>query len=503
MCYWERMWLRGPVAALLVCAVIGCGDKQTDARAKPPTGEPVRTPTGSATSVAPVTPEPVEPPLYPPTTRSLELSRTTSVYLSATTESRRIGSIAIDTRVGWQRAEAGKGCKQKWVEIRPRGWVCGEYLKASTKAPMGREVPMLDRGELVPGVYGKVTEKTAITYVVEKPKVDKKSKDKKKKAKSGPITSPSQVAELKLVEGKPLVGSVTVRQYDEISVAGKTYWRISQKAQEYLLKKSISQHKPSTYGGARCGDDTGRALPIAFVWPRVASWGSATVMWKATGGTVRQIAQRTPVSILETSTTKDGKPQSYRIGPEEWISARDVRVFAQLPPPPTLLPGERWIDVDLDNQILVAFEGDMPVYATMVSSGTKDHPTKTGIYRMWVKQSETDMNDLKGEDPYSVATVPWTQFFEPQAGLALHTAYWHDAFGKPKSHGCVNLAPRDARWLYFWSDPQVPPGWTMAAGFPEAPGSLIRVRSNADKEPAVQGYAKNVLEARQQNAPVR
>ena len=73
---------------------------------------------------------------------------------------------------------------------------------------------------------------------------------------------------------------------------------------------------------------------------------------------------------------------------------------------------------------------------------------------MWLKESEADMKGLNGEDPYSVATVPWTQFFYPDDDLALHTAYWHDQFGKPRSRGCVNLAPRDARWLYYWSDPQ-------------------------------------------------
>jgi L,D-transpeptidase catalytic domain len=178
-------------------------------------------------------------------------------------------------------------------------------------------------------------------------------------------------------------------------------------------------------------------------------------------------------------------------------------VFQPAPPPPMLEPGERWIDVDVDDQILVAYEGELPVYATLVSSGGATTPTETGVYRMWLKESEADMKGLNGEDPYSVATVPWTQFFSPEKGLALHTAYWHDQFGTRRSHGCVNLAPRDARWLYFWSDPQVPPGWTMAAGVVEAPGSVVRIRTRDDPAPEAKGYAKKVLEARQQNAPIK
>ena len=85
--------------------------------------------------------------------------------------------------------------------------------------------------------------------------------------------------------------------------------------------------------------------------------------------------------------------------------------------------------------------------------------------------------------------------------LALHTAYWHDKFGTPRSHGCLNLAPWDARWLYFWSDPWVPPGWSMTAGIVEAPGSIVRVRSAKAPAPPVRGYAIRVNEARAQPTP--
>ena len=116
--------------------------------------------------------------------------------------------------------------------------------------------------------------------------------------------------------------------------------------------------------------------------------------------------------------------------------------------------------------------------------------------RIVVRREVTRLG-LTGEDPYSVATVPWTEFFSPEKGLALHTAYWHDRFGTPRSHGCVNLAPRDARWLYFWSDPQISAGWMMSAGVLEAPGSIVRVRSAADPDPPLRGYAKRVFDERQ------
>ena len=200
--------------------------------------------------------------------------------------------------------------------------------------------------------------------------------------------------------------------------------------------------------------------------------------------------------MLEIARDAKQQPFAVRIGPAEWIDTSAIRLIESAPPPALIEPGERWIDVDVDTEILVAYEGDTAVYSTMVSTGAKDTPTETGVYRMWLKESEADMKGLNGEDPYSVATVPWTQFFSPEKGLALHTAYWHDQFGVRRSHGCVNLAPRDARWLYFWSDPQVPPGWTMAAGVVEAPGSVVRVRSKDDPDPQLRGYAKKVAELR-------
>jgi hypothetical protein len=518
-------------AWLLAVAVVGCSG-ETEPTPPLPSPSPIR--------VVIPEPPPVVAPDFPEGTRSLELRRTVGVRLEAGDDAKRIGTVAIDKRVAWVRTAKHKGCERPWVEIRPRGWICGDYVEPSKKPAYGQEVPHLERGELVPGVYGKVTAPAAVTYMLEKPEKPKpKQKPKKadrRDAKAGkvdlkagkadrpakaearrgderkrtpdagdppepPATGP--LAQPRMVEDKPLIGSVNVRQYDEITVGGKPYWRIDKKDNEYVLKQAITQHRPSLFGGARLADDTGWALPLGFVWPRYGGQLAWTTNTAVGGGVNRQLAARTPLAIRDTATDKAGKPTAYRIGPLEWIAAADVRVFKPAPPPAMLEPGERWIDVDVDDQILVAYEGELPVYATLVSSGGTTTPTETGVYRMWLKESEADMKGLNGEDPYSVATVPWTQFFSPEKGLALHTAYWHDQFGTRRSHGCVNLAPRDARWLYFWSDPQVPPGWTMAAGVVEAPGSIVRVRSKDDPAPEAKGYAKKVLELRQQNAPVR
>jgi lipoprotein-anchoring transpeptidase ErfK/SrfK len=136
------------------------------------------------------------------------------------------------------------------------------------------------------------------------------------------------------------------------------------------------------------------------------------------------------------------------------------------------------VDVDLHEQVLVAYEGAHPAYATLVSSGAAAHPTPEGLFRIWIKFAEVDM---KGQEPtgrgYKVATVPWVMFF--QGDFALHSAYWHDRFGSPASHGCVNLSPRDARFLYGWTRPDVPDGWSMAYASATQAGTLVRIHQQA------------------------
>jgi lipoprotein-anchoring transpeptidase ErfK/SrfK len=110
--------------------------------------------------------------------------------------------------------------------------------------------------------------------------------------------------------------------------------------------------------------------------------------------------------------------------------------------PPEANGGERWIDVDLTNQMVYAYEGNTAVNSFLVSTGTWQHPTVTGQYHIWIKLRYTEMI---GPD-YDLPNVPYTMYF--YQGYALHGTYWHSNFGTPMSHGCVNLSIPDAAWLY-------------------------------------------------------
>jgi lipoprotein-anchoring transpeptidase ErfK/SrfK len=115
-----------------------------------------------------------------------------------------------------------------------------------------------------------------------------------------------------------------------------------------------------------------------------------------------------------------------------------------------LLPNERWIDVDLSQQALVAFEGDTPVFETFVSSGMAQYPTVTGQFRIWLRFESQTMDGSRLGYDYYLENVQFVQYFFED--YALHGTYWHNNFGNPMSHGCVNLSNADAEFLYNFAD---------------------------------------------------
>ena len=119
-------------------------------------------------------------------------------------------------------------------------------------------------------------------------------------------------------------------------------------------------------------------------------------------------------------------------------------------PTPTKVPADKsksgkWIEIDLSQQRLYAHVGQSTVFKAVVSTGTRYYPTVRGRYRIYAKYRATHMSG----PGYSLPNVPWTMFF--YRGYAIHGAYWHNNFGTPMSHGCVNMRIADAKWLYQWA----------------------------------------------------
>jgi hypothetical protein len=142
----------------------------------------------------------------------------------------------------------------------------------------------------------------------------------------------------------------------------------------------------------------------------------------------------------------------YMIGVDEWI---EDRLIAKVDPDarrPEGIPEDRWIDINLYEQTLSVYEYGQLVFATMVSTGLPGWWTQPGTFQVYAMLERDDMTgafEADRSDYYLLEDVPWVLYFDK--ARAMHGAYWHDGYGLPRSHGCVNLSPPDAHWLYDWA----------------------------------------------------
>jgi lipoprotein-anchoring transpeptidase ErfK/SrfK len=168
----------------------------------------------------------------------------------------------------------------------------------------------------------------------------------------------------------------------------------------------------------------------------------------------------------------DGKPW-YRLKDELLdvdynVPAADLRPITAeeiAPISPDVPPEEKRVEVSLARQELTAYEGDKVVLHTKIASGIPSDtpgpngiPTKTptGTFHVQSKMPSKHMGDghLTADlQAYELPGVPWVSFFEPKTGVALHGTYWHDNFGIPMSHGCVNMRMDEAKWIFRWVTP--------------------------------------------------
>jgi len=221
-------------------------------------------------------------------------------------------------------------------------------------------------------------------------------------------------------------------------------------------------------------------LPMGFVFGANKSISSYTIDGDAIKP-AKTYEHFAPVQLT-------GKEQEFHgtkyaeTGDGSWVKRAHVRSTSPGPLPVDLKPNERWIDVNLSTQTVVAFEGDKAIYATLISSGReskikdKDHRTPTGEWRIREKHITTTMDgdgSAAGDLPYSIEDVPYVMYF--YRSYATHGAFWHSNFGSQMSHGCVNLSPLDAKYLFFFADPPLPKGWHGVHATDTSPGSRVVV----------------------------
>jgi lipoprotein-anchoring transpeptidase ErfK/SrfK len=152
-------------------------------------------------------------------------------------------------------------------------------------------------------------------------------------------------------------------------------------------------------------------------------------------------------------TQKGNEEDWYQIGINEWVERKAVRKVTINTTPPTGVSGDRWIEVNLYEQTLSVYDKNQLVFATMIATGADPFFTKPGLFQIQTKKETEKMTgafESDKSDYYSFDKVPWTMYFD--GARALHAAYWRALFGYPQSHGCVNLSPGDAHFLFNWAN---------------------------------------------------
>lgn len=217
---------------------------------------------------------------------------------------------------------------------------------------------------------------------------------------------------------------------------------------EYVESKHLKRFWPSDFHGINLQE---HPLSGRYGWIVFDAY-SSSVPGRKDLFDGRMFKKHTLVKILETRHINGW--DWHKIGDKEWIEQRRIALIKKVRRPEAISPDSKWIDVNLYEQTIAAYQGDKMIYISLVSSGLPEFETKKGLFRIWAKVKFAKMSGgEKGKNYYWLEDVPYHMYFFN--GYALHGAYWHNNFGVRQSHGCVNLSCIDARWFFDWTIPQV------------------------------------------------
>lgn len=447
------------------------------------TGEPRAVENQGDQAPDPPTKRPVEAPVSPAeddgdsSNSIVSIGRETWIYERPSYESRRLGYLRFGSRVKRAVSSVGRsGCPGGWYFIAPEGYVCsnGRTATTDTSLPLTRLPTALPRrSEALPFEY-RMARSQVPTYwhdvppgtsATASPSALRPSVNLRPRV----VLGDAWFAQVKKIFGFPsptggaafelgLPGS-GVALGDRVDIGNRTYSITP--GLEVVAPETLQAVTPSAFQGLSL--DEGTRLPVAFAQAanaRLYRRHPSTGQWIAAA----PLRNRQAIAL---------EPDAGETLGREWLRTRDGdylrRDQVRVVEPRTVIPswaveGTIWVDVSIDAQTLVAYEGTRPRYVTLVSTGidgisdpSTTKATKQGVFRLISKHITATMDGMDGERAYEMREVPWVQYFSE--GYALHAAYWHDAFGKPRSHGCINLSPLDARFLFHFTNPGVPRGW--------------------------------------------
>ena len=351
---------------------------------------------------------------WPATTRSFALRRDAHAYAGPDLKSDVLGKIVAGTRLPVADAVDGDKRCEMWLAAAPRGWVCARHAKPSAEEPKATALPAVPPGRLVPQDYYSI-DKGALRY-----------EDAEAVRAGTPLPEPKHKSSY-----------MVTRDEEPVEIDGTDYVKTSV---GWVAATDVTKFRPSTFAGIDLVATPPPAWPFAWVYAadRKKVVARTAAEKKAPKGATFE--HRALVPVLEE---RDG---FVRVADGQWIDRKSLRVARTRGRPTIADAHTKWIDLDRDEQVMIAYDGDTPVFATLFRSG-----------------------------------------------LYFHAAYWHDRFGHVNSHGCVNLSALDAKWVYDWTDPVMPAGWSELE-VPVEGAMVVRVYDARHVDPPVFDYVKEAEE---------
>ncbi len=362
------------------------------------------------------------------------------IMLGPSGESQRRGTVGAGTRLGFARRVFGEGCSTGvWYQTRDELYICEGHVKPSSAPPGPKIDEFAPIGARLPQRYAFIRFDGTRAYA-----------------------HPSDYFRNDYSEalGKGFGIVVTGEQVYE----GVEFIRTRRHL--WVERGSVHFVDGSAFSGVKLA--SGEPLNLAWVSIRPAK-----VHQRPQGPVTKRLKRH---ALVRVQSTRGAWTQLVGGG---WVRTPALARAQRMSPPEGVGPTDRWIDVDIEQQVLVAYEGATPMFATLVSTGknTKASQTPIGTFQLWVKLAYSDMDDIDRTDipkNYSIQDVPWVQFFKGSYGF--HAAFWHNDFGHRRSHGCINLSPEDARYLFTFTQPILPPGWNAILPITQDHPTTVQVR---------------------------
>ncbi len=502
--------LGGPCLAL----GLGCGK-----RVEPPGARPDPSATASSGTEVRATDAGLTAPPPPTSSANGPVPGSSDDNLPFTPDGTRLASVAwrswIYTNVGKQRTRYGylragaivdargpaiknDGCEGGWYRVNPRGFICLglgatlNLLDPVALASVNRPI----RGHSAPYLYALANETPPLLYF----KLPSKAQMKEAEGYDVSTRAANFLERLRVTGKQSLVGELgappdflargqslqkpygvkaPLRKLVDagpssvdsgFAISKNFVWEnrafgLTTELDVIALDR-VKLVEPSEFHGVELQED--ETLPVAFVKDRsVPKYGA-----DAEGRPIGRGSYGFREGVKLTGERRVGGFMKTRDG--GYAPEASLRILPARESFPSFATGDRkWVDISIREQSLVAYIGKRAVYATLVSTGRggmgpsgpysdaqmeKTSSTVRGTFMIYQKEVSSTMDgDEDQSDSFNLRDVPFVQYFHK--GFALHGTYWHDDFGKVRSHGCVNLAPIDAAWLFEWTDPTVPADW--------------------------------------------